>query len=653
MTDLSRLDATAQAELVRKGDVSPLELVDAAINNIEKINPELNAVIHPLFDSARTAAAGELPDGPFRGVPTLFKDLLCRGRGRPGPRGHAVPEERGLALRPHRRARAALSRRRLRVCRSHQHARARDRAHDRAGGVRPDAQSVGHRAVRRAVRAADRRPRSRAAWSRSLTRTTAADRSASPRAAAGSSASSRHADARRSGPTTPRSTTCWWRSCVSRGRCATPPACSTRCTGRTDGETVSAPPPPRPFTQEVGADPGKLRIALLTHNPLDTGEIHPDCVAAAARRRPAARVARPHGGSDVPEVDCEARADRSVHDALDGHTRPQHPLLGTQGRPRSPAPTSWKGSRGRSPRWATRPPAADYVDAQHAMSDLARGVEAWFASGYDLLLTPTLGEPPCPLGRVHDSRRTVPRIHPRRHVRAVHAAGEHGRIARDLAAALVERSGSADRIAADGRVRPRGSPPAGRVAVGNRASVGRSASAGSRLRHPCRRSAIAGGQGFYGDTPTAVDALLAEGVDYLCLEALAELTLAILQKDRQKRRDARLHARSARVPRPRAPVRRRRPHEGHHQRRRHQPRRRHARRDRYGQGDGRHRHQDRDRARRRRAHAARRAARRARASRSRTSTPARRSSRCPRRCSRPRTSGARRSSTRSRRVPTS
>jgi hypothetical protein len=45
---------------------------------------------------------------------------------------------------------------------------------------------------------------------------------------------------------------------------------------------------------------------------------------------------------------------------------------------------------------------------------------------------------------------------------------------------------------------------------------------------------VAGGQGFYGDTPAAVDALLAEGVDYLCLEALAELTLAILQKDRQR-----------------------------------------------------------------------------------------------------------------------
>ena len=45
---------------------------------------------------------------------------------------------------------------------------------------------------------------------------------------------------------------------------------------------------------------------------------------------------------------------------------------------------------------------------------------------------------------------------------------------------------------------------------------------------------VAGGQGFYGDTPSAVDGLLADGVDYLCLEALAELTMAILQKDRQR-----------------------------------------------------------------------------------------------------------------------
>ena len=51
--DLARMDATDQAELVRTGKVSAAELVEAAIARIEKVNPELNAVIHPLFDKAR------------------------------------------------------------------------------------------------------------------------------------------------------------------------------------------------------------------------------------------------------------------------------------------------------------------------------------------------------------------------------------------------------------------------------------------------------------------------------------------------------------------------------------------------------------------------------------------------------------------------
>ena len=78
--DLARLDATAQAELVRNGEATPVELVDAAIERIEPINPELNAVITPLFEKAREAAAGELPNGPFRGVPTLLKDLWLTPR---------------------------------------------------------------------------------------------------------------------------------------------------------------------------------------------------------------------------------------------------------------------------------------------------------------------------------------------------------------------------------------------------------------------------------------------------------------------------------------------------------------------------------------------------------------------------------------------
>ncbi|MGY1603098.1 amidase [Geodermatophilus sp. SYSU D00815] len=81
MTDTTWLDATAQAELVRRGEASPAELVEAAIARIEKVNPQLDAVLRERFDDARAEAAGELPDGPFRGVPMLLKDLGCHVAG--------------------------------------------------------------------------------------------------------------------------------------------------------------------------------------------------------------------------------------------------------------------------------------------------------------------------------------------------------------------------------------------------------------------------------------------------------------------------------------------------------------------------------------------------------------------------------------------
>ena len=75
------LDATAQAELVRRGEVSPKELAQEAIARIEAVNPKLDAVIRTRFDEALAEAAGDLPDGPFRGVPILFKDLGCTVEG--------------------------------------------------------------------------------------------------------------------------------------------------------------------------------------------------------------------------------------------------------------------------------------------------------------------------------------------------------------------------------------------------------------------------------------------------------------------------------------------------------------------------------------------------------------------------------------------
>ena len=81
--DLAALDAVAQAELVRSGQASPRELVDAAIARIEAVNPRLNAVIHERFDRAREEAAGDLPAGPLRGVPMVLKDLDGTSAGDP------------------------------------------------------------------------------------------------------------------------------------------------------------------------------------------------------------------------------------------------------------------------------------------------------------------------------------------------------------------------------------------------------------------------------------------------------------------------------------------------------------------------------------------------------------------------------------------
>lgn len=83
MDEIILNDATAQAAHIRKGDCTPLELVDAAIARIEKLNPALNAVIHERFEKAREEAKGPLPDGPFRGVPLCIKDSQCRTAGDP------------------------------------------------------------------------------------------------------------------------------------------------------------------------------------------------------------------------------------------------------------------------------------------------------------------------------------------------------------------------------------------------------------------------------------------------------------------------------------------------------------------------------------------------------------------------------------------
>jgi len=105
--DYSDYDGLGLAALVAKGEVTPAELVEAAIERIERHNPALNAVVYKGYDDARAAAKGPLPDGPFKGVPFLIKDLAMPVAGWPRTSGskfarHIVDSEDGGLTRRYR-----------------------------------------------------------------------------------------------------------------------------------------------------------------------------------------------------------------------------------------------------------------------------------------------------------------------------------------------------------------------------------------------------------------------------------------------------------------------------------------------------------------------------------------------------------------------
>ncbi len=109
IADYSDYDGLGLAALVARGEVSPAELVEEAIERIDRHNPALNAVVYDARDEARRVASGELPDGPFRGVPFLIKDLGCDVAGMPQTSGsrflkNVVSESDGELTRRYRAA---------------------------------------------------------------------------------------------------------------------------------------------------------------------------------------------------------------------------------------------------------------------------------------------------------------------------------------------------------------------------------------------------------------------------------------------------------------------------------------------------------------------------------------------------------------------
>ena len=394
--DLSFLDATAQAELVRTGQVSPIDLVDAAINRIEKLDSEVNAVIHRRFDRARDeAASAALPDGPFRGVPTLFKDLMCAVEGEPYHEGMRFLKDNDY--RPHytdnlvHRFRDAGF-----VCCG--------RTNTPELGLVPTTEP--------AVYGPTLNP-----W----------DTSRSPGGSSGGSAVAvatgmvpvAHGNDGGGSIRIPASCNGLVGLKPSRGRTSLGPrwgqltailncelvlARSVRDAARVldavwepfPGDPVIAPAPARPFADELGTDPGRLRVGILTKNPIGTGEVHTDCVAAA---EDAGRLLEslghrvepsyPHAFED-PEIlvpfttiwtaDCAHYLDDFGN------------LVGKPVTEADVEPLTW--ALAESGRAVT---GAQFREAVREMEELGRRGAQWW-DGFDLLLTPTLGEPPLPLG---------------------------------------------------------------------------------------------------------------------------------------------------------------------------------------------------------------------------------------------------------------
>jgi amidase len=83
MDDYEEHDGLALAALVKRGEVTPGELLEAALQRVAHHDPALNAVVTPLHDAARRAVAAGLPAGPFEGVPFLVKELVASVAGTP------------------------------------------------------------------------------------------------------------------------------------------------------------------------------------------------------------------------------------------------------------------------------------------------------------------------------------------------------------------------------------------------------------------------------------------------------------------------------------------------------------------------------------------------------------------------------------------
>jgi amidase len=387
-------DATALAAAVRAGDVSPRELVDAAIARIEALDGDLGAVIHHRFEAARAEADAGPPDGPFRGVPILLKDLGAAMAGEPHHQGNRALRDAG--------ATAAVD----------SHVTTKLQA---AGFVvlgRTNTPELGLMATTEPeAYGPTRNP-----WSHE--HSPGGSSGGSGAAVAAGMVSVAHGGDGGGSIRIPASCCGLVGLKPARGRISAGPehgeswsglatdgvlTTSVRDTaaildvlaGPMPGDPYWAAPPTQPFTLHAGAPVERLRIGFVDSVP--DGEVHPECVAAV---RNAVELLAGLGHDVAPEHP-RAFFEPGFHgrfvDVVFAHTARDLDVIGEAiGRPVERADV--EGPTWAAARLGREVTAVRYLDALEWVHDVGREMAQWWASGWDVLVTPVLATPPPRIG---------------------------------------------------------------------------------------------------------------------------------------------------------------------------------------------------------------------------------------------------------------
>ncbi|MGA0879751.1 MAG: amidase [Ilumatobacteraceae bacterium] len=392
------LDATAQAELVATGQVSARELVDAAIERIDRYDPLLNAVTYRWFEDARALASLEsLPQGPFRGVPYLLKDLYASEAGKPLSNGNKAFKEAQYVA----DADTTLV--------------ARYKAAGLVSLGRTNSPELGSVPVTEPEAwGPTRNP-----WN--LDRTPGGSSGGAAAAVAAGFVPIAHASDGGGSIRIPASCCGLVGLKPSQGRITMGPLRDEanlgveHCVSRTVrdsarlldatwgpgiGDSVIAPAPLRPYIEEVGADPGRLRIGLLDHSPRGFAT-DPECVRGVRRTATLLESL----GHTVEEGWPDVLGDNDVGRTFGGlwstnmgmALRRFGESLGREITIDDVELMNWTQAE-----FARNLSAVDYAAALAGCLAFRRAVQSWWNQGWDLLLTPTLAAPPLAIGTLRN-----------------------------------------------------------------------------------------------------------------------------------------------------------------------------------------------------------------------------------------------------------